>query len=174
MDSARTLLEKAPGRNAESTTESLQQTDEGLPFDFLKPVDPQNLLAFLHDEHPQTIALILSRLSASYGAQVIAGLPADRQLQVIRRIAHMGQISPEILRQVEQGLKNRMSTVVSQSYEPAGGLPAVAEILNVSERTTERLLLDNLAQEDPELAKEIRRLRFVFEDISKLAEEYVL
>lgn len=171
MDAAKTLLEKALGRNASSAMESLQQTVEGLPFGFLKPVDPQNLLTFINDEHPQTIALILSHLSASYGAQIIAGLPPDRQLQVIRRIAHMGQTSPEILKQVEQGLENRMSAVVNQSYERAGGVPTVAEILNVSERATERVLLENLSQEDPDLVEEIRRLMFVFEDISKLGDK---
>jgi flagellar motor switch protein FliG len=171
MEVAKSLLEKALGRGATSALENIQQTVEGLPFGFLKTVDPQNLLTFINDEHPQTIALILSHLPASYGAQIIAGLTAERQLQVIRRIAHMGQTSPEILEQVEQGLENRMSAVVSQSYEHAGGVPTVAEILNVSERATERALLENLAQEDPDLVEEIRRLMFVFEDISKLGDK---
>jgi flagellar motor switch protein FliG len=171
LDVAKSLLEKALGRSASSALENIQQTVEGLPFGFLKVVDPQNLLTFINDEHPQTIALILSHLPASYGAQIIAGLGPDRQLQVIRRIAHMGQTNPEILEQVEQGLENRMSAVVNQSYERAGGVPTVAEILNVSERATERALLESLSQEDPELVEEIRRLMFVFEDITKLGDK---
>jgi flagellar motor switch protein FliG len=171
LDVAKSLLEKALGKGANAALESVQQTVEGLPFGFLKTVDPQNLLTFINDEHPQTIALILSHLSAAYGAQVIAGLNPERQLQVIRRIAHMGQTSPEILEQVEQGLENRKAAVVSQSYQNAGGVSSVAEILNVSERATERVLLENLAQEDPELVEEIRRLMFVFEDISKLGDK---
>ena len=173
LDVAKSLLEKALGRGASATVESVQQTVEGLPFGFLKHVDAQNLLTFINDEHPQTIALILSHLPASYGAQVIAGLSPERQLQVIRRVAHMGQTSPEILEQVEQGLEIRMAAVVSQSYEHAGGVPSVAEMLNVSERATERAILENLAQEDPELVEEIRRLMFVFEDITKLGDRDV-
>jgi flagellar motor switch protein FliG len=173
IDVAKTLLEKALGKNANATMENVQQTVEGLPFGFLKRVDPQNLLTFINDEHPQTIALILSHVPAAYGAQIIAGLSAERQLQVIRRIAHMGQTSPEILEHVEEGLESRMAALVNQSYAYAGGVPNVAEILNVSDRTTERTLLENLAQEDPDLVEEIRRLMFVFEDIAKLSDRDV-
>lgn len=171
LEVAKSLLMKALGKNAAATLETVQQSVEGVPFGFLRDVDPQNLLTFVNDEHPQTIALILSHLPAAYGAQVIAGLSPESQLQVIRRIAHMGQTSPEILDKVEEGLETRMSALVNQSYEHAGGVPAVAEILNVSDRTTERNLLENLAQEDPELVDEIRRLMFVFEDIAKLRDK---
>src|SRR4029079_451575 len=123
--------EKALGKNAQSTLDNVKQSVEALPFGFLKRIDAQNLLTFVNDEHPQTIALILSHLPASYGTQVIAGLSQERQIAVIRRIAHMGQTSPEISEEVESGLENRMAAVVSQSFENAGGLPAVAEILNV-------------------------------------------
>jgi flagellar motor switch protein FliG len=142
-----------------------------LPFAFLKQVDPQNLLTFINDEHPQTIALILSHLAPAYGAQVIAGLPTDRQLAVISRIAHMGQTSPEIIEQVESGLEKRMEAVVSQSFAAAGGIPSVAQILNVCDRQTEKTLLENLSQDDPDLVEEIRRLMFVFEDINKLGDK---
>ena len=102
---------------------------------------------------------------------MINGLSPERQLAVIRRIAHMGQTSPEILKEVEAGLEIRMSSVVSQSYDKAGGLESVASILNVIGRQTERQILDNLSQDDPELVDDIRRLMFVFEDIGKLSDK---
>jgi flagellar motor switch protein FliG len=168
MDVAKTLVEKALGKNANPTIDHVRQSIEGVPFGFLQNVDSQNLLTFIIDEHPQTIALILSHLKPSYGAEIIAGLPSDRQLAVIRRIATMGQTSPEIIQEVERGLESRMSSIMSQQFEKAGGVPKVAEILNVTDRATERSLLENLSQEDPDLVEEIRRLMFVFEDINKL------
>lgn len=171
LDAAEALLERALGEDAKSTVASLRQSLESLPFAFLKHVDPQNLLTFINDEHPQTIALILSHLAPAYGAQVIAGLTTERQIAVISRIANMGQTSPEIIEQVESGLEKRMAAVVSQSFAAAGGIPSVAQILNVCDRQTERTLLENLSQDDPELVEEIRRLMFVFEDINKLGDK---
>lgn len=173
LDVAQSLVQKALGKNASATLDNLRQSIEGLPFGFLKQVDPQNLLTFINDEHPQTIALILSHLSPAYGSQVIAGLPADRQVAVIRRIAMMRQTSPEVIHEVEEGLEKRMVSLMNQSYENAGGVPSVAEILNVTDRSTERSILENMSQEDPELVEEIRRLMFVFEDISKLTDKDV-
>jgi flagellar motor switch protein FliG len=170
LELAKSLVEKALGKKARDTLDNVKQSIDALPFGFLKQTDPQNLLTFIIDEHPQTIALILCHLSSSYGAEIIAGLPTDRQLSVIRRIAHMGQTSPEVIREVEKGLESRMANVMSQSYENAGGIPSVADILNVTDRATERALLENLAQEDPDLVEEIRRLMFVFEDIAKLSD----
>ncbi len=171
FDLARSLVEKALGKNAGDTLENVQQTIEALPFGFLRKSDPQNLLTFIADEHPQTIALILSHLPPSYGAEIIAGLPHERQLQVIRRIAHMGQTRPEVIHQVEEGLEQRMSMLMGQAFERAGGVESVAEILNVADRATERALLENLAQEDPDLVEEIRRRMFVFDDIAKLSDK---
>jgi flagellar motor switch protein FliG len=128
-------------------------------------------LTFLTDEHPQTIALIVSNLPPAQGAGIIAGLPAERQMAVIRRIATMGQTNPEIIHEVEKGLEKRMASVMSQQFENAGGVEAVAEILNVIDRATERTLLEHLAQDDPDLVEEIRRLMFVFEDLSKFADK---
>lgn len=173
LELARSLVEKALGKNASDTLDNVRQSIEALPFGFLKKVDPQNLLTFIIDEHPQTIALILSHLNPNYGAQIIAGLPTERQLAVIRRIANMGQTNPEVIREVELGLESRMSSVMSQSFENAGGVSSVAEILNVTDRATERSLLENLAQEDPDLVEEIRRLMFVFDDINKLSDKDV-
>ncbi len=169
LDVARTLLEQALGKGAASTIDNVRQSIEALPFGFLQKVDSQNLLTFIIDEHPQTIALILSHVSASQAADIISGLPAERQLSVIRRIAMMQQTSPEIIHAVETGLERRMASVMSQSFENAGGIPAVAGILNVIDRATERSIMENLAQEDPELVDEIRRLMFVFEDITKFS-----
>ncbi len=173
LDAAKSLVERALGKNAGNTLDNVRQQIEALPFGFLQKVDSQNLLTFLVDEHPQTIALILSHVPPAQAATIIAGLPADRQLAVVRRVATMGQTNPEIITEVEKGLEHRMSSVMSQQFENAGGVASVAEILNVADRTTERTLLENLAQEDPDLVEEIRRLMFVFEDLTKFTDKDV-
>ncbi len=172
LELAQALVEKALGKNARETLDNVKQSLDALPFGFLKRVDPQNLLTFIIDEHPQTIALILSHLPPSYGAEIIAGLPTERQLSVVRRVANMGQTSPEVIEEVERGLEHRMASVMSQSVgDQAGGVSSVAEILNVTDRATEKSLLENLAQEDPDLVEEIRRLMFVFDDIVKISDK---
>ncbi|MDX1945695.1 MAG: flagellar motor switch protein FliG [Pirellulaceae bacterium] len=171
LDLAKSLVEKALGKGATATLDNVRQSIEALPFGFLKKVDPQNLLTFIIDEHPQTIALVLSHLPPSYGAEIIKGLPAERQLAVVRRIANMGQTNPEVIQEVERGLESRMANLMNQSFEKAGGVGSVAEILNVSDRTTERSLLEALSQEDPQLVEEIRRLMFVFDDLCKLTDK---
>jgi flagellar motor switch protein FliG len=171
LDVAKVLAEKALGSKAPPVIDVVRQSIEALPFGFLKKIDPQNLLTFIIDEHPQTIALVLSHLPPSYGAEIVKGLPAERQLAVIRRMAHMGQTSPEVIQEVERGLESRMSNLMQQSFEKAGGVDSVAEILNVSDRATERTLLESLAQDDPELVEEIRRLMFVFDDLLKLSDK---
>jgi flagellar motor switch protein FliG len=109
--------------------------------------------------------MVLSHVPAPVSAAVLGGLPVPRQLAVIQRIAEMGQTSPEAIDEVENGLSNRMALFMTQSYQKAGGIPAVAEMLNVSDRATERNILDGLSKERPELVEEIRRLMFTFEDI---------
>ena len=170
LEVAKTLVERALGKAAGATLDTVRQSIEALPFGFLQKVDSQNLLTFIVDEHPQTIALILSQVPPSQAADILSGLPGPRQLSVVRRIATMGQTSPEIIHEVERGLENRMASVMSQEFEKAGGVDSVAEILNVIDRATERSLLENLAQEDPDLVEEIRRLMFVFEDIAKFSD----
>ncbi len=170
LDVAKTLVEQALGKQAGSTLDNVRQSIEALPFGFLQKVDSQNLLTFIIDEHPQTIALILSHVPPAQAADIISGLPAERQLSVVRRVATMSQTSPEIIQEVERGLEHRMASVMSQQFEKAGGVGSVAEMLNVIDRTTERSLLENLAQEDPDLVEEIRRLMFVFEDITKFSD----
>ncbi len=173
LNVAKTLLERALGKNATATLDNVRQSIEALPFGFLQKVDSQNLLTFIIDEHPQTIALVLSHMSPAQASAIVSGLPSDRQMSVIRRIATMGQTSPEIIHEVEKGLEHRMSSVMSQQFENAGGIEAVAEILNVIDRATERSLLENLAQEDPDLVEEIRRLMFVFDDITKFGDREI-
>ncbi len=169
LDLAKTLVKKALGTGANGTLENIRQSIEAMPFGFLRNVDSQNILTYILDEHPQTIALILSHLPAAFGAEILAGLPGDRQLAVVRRMASMGQTNPEIIREVECGLEKRMSSVVNQNYQAAGGVESVAAVLNVSDRAVERTILDNLTAEDPELVEEIRRLMFVFDDIAKFS-----
>jgi flagellar motor switch protein FliG len=171
VDAAQSLLELALGDKAKDTLDSVRRSIESLPFGFLKGVDPQNLLTFLNEEHPQTIALILSHLSPGDCAEVIAGLQQERQMAVIRRIANMGQTNPEVIKEVERGLENRMASVMSQSFQNAGGVDSVAEILNVTDRTTGRTIMENLGTEDPDLVEEIRRLMFVFDDITKISDK---
>ena len=168
LEVAKNLVERALGKGAGTTLDNVRQSIEALPFGFLQKVDSQNLLTFIMDEHPQTIALILSHLAPQQGAEILSGLPAERQISVIRRIATMGQTSPEIIKEVEKGLEHRMASVMSQQFENAGGVASVAGMLNVSDRATERNLLENLAREDPDLVDEIRRLMFVFDDIAAL------
>ena len=173
LDRAKALVQRALGKNANDTIDSICQSIQEVPFSFLRHIDSQNILTYIADEHPQTIALILSHLPAASGAEILGGLSSDRQLQVVQRISSMGQTSPEVIKQVEQGLERRMSSVMSQSFENTGGVGAVAEMLNVSDRTTERTLLENLSQEDPGLVEEIRRLMFIFEDIGKFNDKEI-
>jgi flagellar motor switch protein FliG len=170
LEVAKNLVERALGKGASATLDNVRQSIEALPFGFLQKVDSQNLLAFIIDEHPQTIALILSHVTPAQAAEILSGLPPERQLLVIRRVATMGQTSPEIIKEVETGLESRMSSLMNQQFENAGGVSSVAEILNVIDRATERNLLESLAQENPELVDEIRRLMFVFDDVAKLSD----
>ncbi len=171
LEVAKSLLQKALGSGAGAALDTVRQSIEAMPFAFLRQVDRQNILTYIVEEHPQTIALIMSHLPPSFGAEILTGLPDEKRTAVVRRIAAMGQTSPEIIRQVEHALEGRMSNVMSQSFEHAGGVEAVAEMLNVADRATERALLDKLGEENPELVENIRRLMFVFEDISMFTDK---
>lgn len=171
LELAKALIQKALGANAAPVLASIRQSIESVPFGFLRHVDTQNLLTYIIDEHPQMIALIMSHLPSNVGAEILAGLPEAKRLAVVRRIATMGRTNPEVIREVERGLERRMSSVMSQSFENAGGVKAVAEMLNVSDRATERSLLESLGADDPELVDEIRRLMFVFEDIVRFTDK---
>ncbi len=171
LDLAQQLVKEAHGDDAVGTLDNLRQSIAAVPFGFLRNVDPTLVLNFLMDEHPQTIALILSHLPPGIGSEILTGLPADAQIAVVQRVAKMGQTDPEVIAQVEAGLESRMKSLMSQSFENAGGTPAVAEILNVTDRSTERSILDSLSEDEPVLVEEIRRLMFVFEDVAKLTDK---
>ncbi|MEM8671479.1 MAG: flagellar motor switch protein FliG [Planctomycetota bacterium] len=168
LERAKELIKEAMGRDASEMIGNLQQTIEAMPFGFVKKVDAQTLLQFIGDEHPQTIALLLSHVPGHYAAEVMSGLEPDKQLEVIRRVATIGRTSPEAVAELEYGLEMRLSSMVNQQHSATGGVESVAEILNVCERSIERTIMESLGREDPELSDEIRRLMFVFEDISKL------
>jgi len=170
LERAKELIKEALGRDAGTLLGTLQQVIESMPFSFVKKVDAQTLLQFVGDEHPQTIALLLSHLTANYAAEVLGGLTPDKQLEVIRRIATIGRTSPEAVAELESALEQRLSSMVNQQHANVGGVESVAEILNVSERSIERTIMEALARDSAELSAEIRRLMFVFEDINKLAD----
>jgi flagellar motor switch protein FliG len=164
---AKTLLEKSlPKEEAGRIMDQIEQTVNATPFAFLQKAESENLLTFIQDEHPQTIALILSHLPAEKAGEILGGLPQEKQMEVVMRIAKMEQTNPEVIREVERGLEGRLSAIVSQTFEKAGGVEAVAEILNVADRATEKAILEKLETSDPELVEQIRRLMFVFEDIN--------
>ena len=170
LERAKELIKEALGRDAGELLGNLQQTIESMPFGFIKKVDSQTLLQFIGDEHPQTIALLLSHVPSNYASEVMSGLDPEKQLEVIRRIATMGRTSPDAVAELEFGLEMRLSSMVNQSHSNTGGVASVAEILNVAERSVERNIMESLGRDDPELSDEIRRLMFVFEDISKLGD----
>ncbi|RMH29950.1 MAG: flagellar motor switch protein FliG [Planctomycetota bacterium] len=150
---------------AERVLGQIQTQVQKTPFSFLQRAESENLLTFIQDEHPQTIALILCHLSHHKASEILVGLPMQKQLEVIKRIANMEQTNPEVIREVEQGLESRLSSMLMQATEKAGGVPTVAEILNLADRATEKSIMEGLEADDPDLVEEIRRLMFVFEDI---------
>ena len=170
LERAKELIKAAMGNDGAEMIGNLQQTIESTPFGFVKKVDTQTLLQFIGEEHPQTIALLLSHVPSSYAAEVLAGLGGTKQLEVIRRIATIGRTSPAAVAELERGLEMRLSSMVNQSGSAAGGVESVAGILNVVERSIERTIMESLAKDQPELCEEIRRLMFVFEDIAKLGD----
>jgi len=163
---ARAVLEKAmPKDEAFKIMQQIEHQVHQQPFSFLQKAETGNLLTFMQDEHPQTIALILAHLPSSKGSEILAGLPPAKQIEVVTRVANMEQTNPEVIREVEQGLAQRMAGIVSQRFQKVGGVEAVAEMLNLADRATEKGILETLEAEDPELVEQIRRLMFVFEDI---------
>jgi flagellar motor switch protein FliG len=166
---AKEVLEKALGpEKAMNIINRLTSALMVRPFDFARKADPMQILNFIQNEHPQTIALILSYLEPAQAGQILSALPQEMQADVARRIAIMDSTSPDIINEVEQILERRLSTTVVQDYTQAGGIEAVVEVLNQVDRSTERTILDALEIQDPELAEEIKKRMFVFEDIVTL------
>ena len=163
---AKELLEKALGaEKALSVISKLTASLQVKPFEFVRKTEPSQLLNFIQDEHPQTIALILSYLPAGQAAAVLSALPPEKQADVAKRIAVMDRTSPEIIREVEKVLEAKLSNLVNQDFTIIGGVDAVVDILNSVDRGTEKHIMESLEIEEPELADEIRKKMFVFEDI---------
>lgn len=166
IDFAKNLLEKSFGsERAFDILNRLQSSLQEVPFQFLKRADPSQVCSFIQDEHPQTISLILAHMNPSISSIILSSLPQDVQSDVVIRIATMDRTAPEIVREVERVLERKMASVFSQGFTFAGGVKDVAEILNMIERSTEKTIMADLEERDPELADEIARLMFTFDDI---------
>lgn len=163
---AKEILEKALGQQkAFDIINRLTAHLQVRPFDFARKADPAQILNFIQNEHPQTIALVLSYLEPEQSAIILSALPQESQAEVARRIALMESTSPDVISQVESVLEQKLSSTVVQDYTQAGGIEAVVNMLNNVDRSTERIILDTLEIQDPELAEEIKKRMFVFEDI---------
>ena len=163
---AKELLEKALGDDrAQDVISRLTASLQVRPFEFVRKTDPSQLLNFIQDEHPQTIAMILSYLSPTQASLVLGALPLEKQSDVARRIATMDRTSPDVIKEVERVLERKLASLVNQDYTIVGGVDAIVSILNSVDRGTEKHIMETLEIEEPELADEIRKKMFVFEDI---------
>ncbi|MDR7856273.1 flagellar motor switch protein FliG [Tissierella sp.] len=166
---AKDVLERALGSDkALDIINKLTSSLHVRPFEFIRKADPNQLLNYIQNEHPQTIALILSYLGPAQSAQILASLPAEKQADVTRRIAIMDRTSPEVVREIESVLENKFSNILEQDFTITGGVQAVVDILNSVDRGTEKFIMEDLDMRDAELSEEIRRRMFVFEDIITL------
>ncbi|GGN90466.1 flagellar motor switch protein FliG [Saccharibacillus kuerlensis] len=163
---AKDILQKALGeQKALEVINRLTATLQVRPFDFARKADPSQILNFIQNENPQTIALVLSYLKFDQASVILSSLPQEKQAEVARRIAMMDSTSPEVIAQVERVLEQKLSSTVTQDFATAGGVESIVSILNGVDRGTERTILDSLEIQDPELAEEIKKRMFVFEDI---------
>lgn len=171
---AKELLEKALGVDkARDVIGKLTASLQVRPFEFVRKTDATQLLNFIQDEHPQTIALILSYLSSSQAATIISSLAPDKQADVAKRIAMMDRTSPDVIKEVEKVLERKLASLVNQDYTIVGGVDSIVDILNTVDRGTEKHIMETLEIEEPELADEIRRKMFVFEDILSLDDKSI-
>jgi flagellar motor switch protein FliG len=166
IDYARELLEKSLGsQKAIDIINRLTSSLQVRPFDAIRRQDPAHLLNFIQQEYPQTIALILAYLEPVKAAAILQNLPAEIQPEVSKRLATMDRTSPDVLREIERVLEKKLSTLSSEDYTAAGGTQAIVDILNVIDRTSEKAIIEALEEDDPDLAEEIKKRMFVFEDI---------
>ncbi len=171
---AKDLLEKALGaERARDVIGKLTASLQVRPFEFVRKTDASQLLNFIQDEHPQTIALILSYLSSTQASVIISALSPDKQTDVAKRIAQMDRTSPDVIKEVEKVLEQKLASLVNQDYTIVGGVDAIVDILNTVDRGTEKHIMESMEIEDPELADEIRKKMFVFEDILSLDDRSV-
>ena len=169
VEYARAVLERSLGsERAEEIIGRLAATIERRPFEFLRRTPPEQIVVFLGNESPQTVALVIANLHAGLAAAVLSELPPEWQADVAKRVATMNECRPEVIEQVEAVMRQKLSSVIAQDFAAAGGVKPLADILNNSDRTTERNVLDSLAEEHAELAEEILMLLFTFEDVAKL------
>ena len=163
---AKKLLDAALGNEkAQEVITKLTASLQVRPFEFVRKTDPSQLLNFIQDEHPQTIAMILSYLTPTQSSMVLGALPPEKQADVAKRIAMMDRTSPDVIKEVERVLERRLASLVNQDYTIVGGVDAIVNILNTVDRATEKHIMESLEIEEPELADEIRKKMFVFEDI---------
>jgi flagellar motor switch protein FliG len=166
---AKEILEKALGtQKALDVLNKLTVSLQVRPFDFVRKADPSQLINFIQNEHPQTIALILSYLKPQQSSIVLSALPQEKQADVARRIATMDRTSPEVIKEVERVLEKKLSSIVTEDFTAAGGVQAIVDILNNVDRGTEKYIMETLEVEDTDLAEEIKKRMFVFEDILTL------
>ena len=166
---AKDVLEKAMGsQKALEIINKLTSSLQVKPFDFVRRTDANQLLNFIQNEHPQTLALILSYLNSSQAASILSALPQEKQADVAQRIAVMDRTSPEVIKEVEQVLERKLSSMVTQDYASTGGIQAIVEILLSVDRGTEKFIMETLEIQKADLAEEIRKRMFVFEDIVNL------
>jgi flagellar motor switch protein FliG len=166
LDYAREILEKALGdARANEVMARLSSAIQVSPFEFLRRTDASQILNVISSEHPQTIALILAYLPSDTAAQVVSSLPDELQADVAMRIALMDRTAPEVIREIERVLERKLSSVITQDFTSAGGLSSLVDLLNQVDRTTERTIVEALEEQNPELADEVRRMMFLFEDI---------
>ena len=163
---AKELLDKALGEDkAQEVISKLTASLQVRPFEFIRKTDPSQILNFIQDEHPQTIALILSYMAPAQSSLVIGSLPPDKQSDVAKRIAMMDRTSPDVIKEVERVLERKLASLINQDYTIVGGVDSIVAILNSVDRGTEKHIMESLEIEEPELADEIRKKMFVFEDI---------
>ena len=175
IEYAHEMLERALGtQRALDIINRLTASLQVRPFDFARNADPLQLFNFIQNEHPQTIALVIAYLHPDQAAQIMSSLPAEKQIEVAKRMALMDSTSPDIIQQVEQVLERKLAATASQEYTQAGGIESVVSVLNAVDRGTEKTILEALSRQEPELAEEIKRRLFTFEDIVQLDDRAVM
>ncbi|MGI6129412.1 MAG: flagellar motor switch protein FliG [bacterium] len=175
IEYAQDMLERALGtQRAIDIINRLTASLQVRPFDFARKTDASQLLNFIQNEHSQTIALVAAYLQPDQAAEIIASLAPEKQIEVAKRIALMDSTSPDVIQQVEQVLERKLAATASQEYAQAGGIESIVDVLNAVDRGTEKTILEALAEQEPDLAEEIKRRLFTFEDIVQLDDRAVM
>lgn len=174
MSYAKEMLEKAVGhQKASEILNKLTSDMKAIPFSALRKTDPKHLFNFIREEHPQTIALILAHLTPDQAAVILASMPPETQSEISRRIAIIDRFTPDIIRDVEELLEQKISSVVQQDHTVVGGVQSLVDIVNRVGRSAEKVILEGLEREDPVLAEEVKRRMLVFEDLIQLPDNFI-